>query len=162
MGPSALKFVPESVIDEVAEAIGASEDAQQQALHTLQSEQPQVLGFLFAENFELFTEAEREFMLFLVLTTYLALKRVNGAVPEASAEALSDAEESNWNRLQQVSSPRFHERLDVFFGDYPQEDLLAFLEDALSDDEDPYVTREGREAAFVSLKSIIDCWMQAG
>ena len=34
---------------------------------------------------------------------------------------------------------------------------LAFVEDALSDDEEELITKEGRESIFVTMKSIIDC-----
>ena len=37
-----------------------------------------------------------------------------------------------------------------------QEDLLAFVEDNLVEDEDSVVTKEGREPMFVALKSVID------
>ena len=47
--------------------------------------------------------------------------------------------------------------MDVFFENYQQEDLLAFVEDSLIDDEDEIVTKVGREPMFVALKSIIDC-----
>jgi len=46
--------------------------------------------------------------------------------------------------------------LDIFFKDYPQEDLLAFAEDALTEDDDSPVTAEGREPMMVFLKTAID------
>jgi hypothetical protein len=58
--------------------------------------------------------------------------------------------------LEPVKSKPFQHKADVFFKDYPQEDLLAFVEDALADDEDSEVTKEGREPMFVALKTIID------
>ena len=46
--------------------------------------------------------------------------------------------------------------MDVFFEDYAQEDMLAFVEDNLVEDEDSTITKEGREPIFVALKSVID------
>jgi hypothetical protein len=44
----------------------------------------------------------------------------------------------------------------VFFDGYPQEDLLAFLEDSLQQDEENPVTGVGAELIAVTAKSIID------
>ena len=51
---------------------------------------------------------------------------------------------------------------DFFFQDYPQEDLLAFVEDSLIDDEenDTPISNIGRNVIFVSMKSFIDCLHQ--
>jgi len=51
---------------------------------------------------------------------------------------------------------KFRERLDEFFEETKQEDLLAFIEDALLDDEESPVSKEGREPMFVTLKAVID------
>ncbi|HMN89044.1 MAG TPA: hypothetical protein PKE68_03425 [Saprospiraceae bacterium] len=51
-----------------------------------------------------------------------------------------------------------NDRLNVFFDQYLQEDLLAFIEEALADDDDdPIVTKEAREGMFVVLKTLTDC-----
>ena len=59
--------------------------------------------------------------------------------------------------LETVKSNNSRDRMTVFFDDSDQEDLLAFVEDALvEDDEDSVVTKEGREPIFVALKTVID------
>ena len=55
-----------------------------------------------------------------------------------------------------MTAKRFRDRMDIFFENYSQEDLLAFVEDNLVEDEDSLVTKEGREPMFVALKSVID------
>ncbi|MFK8104727.1 MAG: hypothetical protein AB8G15_19570, partial [Saprospiraceae bacterium] len=73
---------------------------------------------------------------------------------------LEEKEEDNWEKLENVPAGSFRDRLDVFFKDYPQEDLLAFAEDALveeEEDSDINLTKEGKELMFVALKTIIDC-----
>jgi broad specificity phosphatase PhoE len=89
---------------------------------------------------------------------------VHGRQPAVLLEALSEAEEKNWELLEASPAKRFRERLDVLFAHSAQEDLLAFLEDMLAepeDDEDadtePSLSREGREPMFVLLKSVVDC-----
>jgi hypothetical protein len=77
---------------------------------------------------------------------------------EIDSDELSVAEEKNWELLESITAKRFRDRLDVFFKDNKQTDLLAFVEDMLLDEEDELLTKEGREPMFVILKSIIDCF----
>lgn len=153
-----MQFVPEEIIDEVLDELGESTELPADALDRLREEQPVVLAYLFTENFNAFLRQEKEYLLYLLLVMWEATKRVNKQVPDVTEEALSQAEEANWNTLQEVSSKRFRDRLDVFFADTQQEDLLAFIEDSLLDEEDGFVSKEGREPMFVILKSILDCW----
>jgi hypothetical protein len=152
-----MTFIPETTIDKAAERLNEEEGAYETAVEDLRRQQPVLLSYLFSENFEAFTAREQEFLLYLALVIFRAAEQERGLLPAVTERQLSEVEEHNWGLLQGVSSSRFHERLDVFFQDSPQEDLLAFVEDALSDDSDDIVTKEGREAMFVSLKSIIDC-----
>lgn len=155
-----MKFVSEEIIDAVAEELDTAENAYESAVADMEERQPVLLAYLFTENFEAFSQPERDFTLYLLIVLWKSIERVNGRAPAIGEEELMEAEEKNWSLLQTVQANRFHERLDVFFTDYPQEDLLAFVEDALSDEEDEWVTKEGREAVFVTLKSIIDCWTE--
>lgn len=155
-----MQFISERTIDEVAEELGNSEAAFERTIREMEITQPALLAYLFSDNFSLFSKREREFLLFLIIVIYEAVKRGSGPPPPLDAERLSQTEEHNWALIQGVRGRKFHDRLDVFFQHHPQEDLLAFVEDALSDDEDGYVTREGREAIFVAVKSVIDSWRE--
>lgn len=153
-----LPFISEQAIDQAAEALNASEIAFERAIQSLEQQQPAVLGYIFSEDFEAFTQEEREYALYLLLVCWNALGADAVQMPAVTAEALVEAEERNWDLVQDL--PNSQDRLGVFFRDYPQEDLLAFLEDATSDDDDDeIVTKEGREALFIALKSILDCWI---
>ncbi|MFT5382917.1 MAG: hypothetical protein ACI81W_000313, partial [Saprospiraceae bacterium] len=67
-----------------------------------------------------------------------------------------------WEKLSENQSKGFRDKLDVFFENTSQEDLLAFVEDALvQDEEDDMISPEGREYVFITLKTIIDCLDQA-
>ncbi len=151
-----MEFVSEEIIDRVAENLGASDSSFEQAIEHLQYAQPALLAFFLSENFEVFTREERDYLLFLMLVIWQAVESVKPDLPQISEQDLSEAEERNWEMLQQVKSRRFRERLDVFFDGHPQEDLLAFIEDAVME-EDEMITSEGREPMFVSLKSVVDC-----
>lgn len=146
------------IIDEVTEELSASAKAVEKTLDMMNEQQPVLLAYLFSESFEVFTEQEREFILFLVCVIWKSIFRVFGPQEIVRETHLSAADDVNWGLINEVSSHRFRERLDVFFQQHPEEEeLLAFVEDAILDDDESPVTNEGREPIFVSLKSIIDC-----
>lgn len=154
-----MKIVTEDILDSVVERFDDSDAAYESAVEALEQEQPVLLGYLFSEEFEAFTQEEKEYVLLLSTIIWNSIKEANdGTLPQVTEKALVEAEEQNWAKLEGITTTHFHERMDVFFDNYAQEDLLAFVEDALADDEeDPMVTKEAREAIFVTLKTVIDC-----
>lgn len=152
-----MKIVTEDILDQIVERFDDSDAAYEQAVETMEREQPILLGYLFSEEFEAFTQDEKEYLLLLSTIIWTAVKEANSELPQVTEKAIADAEEQNWVKLEGVTAQRFHERVDPFFENYAQEDLLAFVEDALMDDEeDPIVSKEAREAMFVTLKTVID------
>ncbi len=152
-----MTFVPESVIDQTIDLLETTPGAYEKAIQDMEAEQPVLFAYFFSENFDLFTSQEREYLQYLALVIWQAARSVCGPRPAVNEEQISDAEDLNWERLESVRSHIFRERAGVFFENYRQEDLLAFVEDALLDDEeDAVVSKEGREALFVTLKSVID------
>lgn len=157
-----MAFVDENIIDEVIDQLELEEGAYEAAVREMEEAQPVLSAYFWSENFELFTDDERAYLQYLALIIWKAYIKVNGSSAKISEEQISEAEEQNWARLEEVKSPVFRERAGIFFEDYFQEDLLAFAEDALlDDDEDAIVTKEGREPLFVTLKTVIDL-MNAG
>jgi len=151
-------MVESYIIDEVTEELSASEKALEHTLEMMNQQQTVLLAYLFSENFEAFQESEREFILFLSSVIWKSVFRVWGSQDAVTELQIELAEEANWGLLQATSAKKFRERLTVFFKDSPEkEDLLAFVEDALLEDDDSPITEEGREPIFVSLKTIIDC-----
>lgn len=153
-----MKFISEEIIDRVAEAIGSSEAAFKDATIDLSMEQPNIAAYIFSDNFDLFTEAEKQYFLFLALVIFKSIKSEVEDLHRASANDLGKFEEKNWQLLNEVTSKQFRDRLNVFFENSSQEDLLAFVEDSLLEEEEGLVTKVGREPMFVALKSIIDSW----
>lgn len=152
-----MTFVKEEIIDLTAAELGSSEDFQLASLEEFRQEQPVFFEYFFSEDFEAFTKTEKEYALFLALVIFKAIKKVRTELPTVSEQFFLETEEANWEKLQNVTARRFKERMDVFFENYTQEDLLAFVEDSLIDDQDTEITKEGREPLFVFLKTIIDC-----
>lgn len=156
-----MKFIPEAIIDQVIEELNRSDEALEKADDLMADTQPDLVQFLTQEELDALTEEEQDYLLLLGLTIWEASRRVMGDLPVLSTEGIGQAEEANYARLENAQGKTFRERMDIFFEDYPQEDLLAFLEDALTDDEDDIVTHEGRETLFVTLKTVIDALHQA-
>lgn len=154
-----MRFITEAMIDQVAAQVNQSDEAYASATEAMQAAQPILFAYPFTENFEAFTEEERAYLLYLMVMIW---KTVDTYAEPAVADeqVLSELEETNWSVIHGNKGGTFRTRLDPFFEGYPQEDLLAFAEDALTQDEaeeGPIVSREGQEALFVTLKTIIDC-----
>lgn len=147
-------FISETIIDNVV--VTLEEADFEQEITDFTDDYPVLIEYWGAEDFSLLTQDERELMLYLLLVLTKSVEKAIGTLPDISDEALENAEERNWERLEKVTSKHSRDRMDVFFDNYPQEDLLAFVEDNLVEDEDSVVTKEGREPMFVALKSVID------
>ena len=160
-----MRFISEELIEQVAEQLDASEASYELAIDALREQQPVLLSYFFTDNFEVFTQQEREYLLYLLLVIWEACRRSAGPFRPIGEEQISEAEERNWLLLQDAAGSSFRQKADLLFEGYPQEDLLAFVEDALSETEageaDDLVSAEGREAMFISLKTAIDCLAQA-
>ncbi len=147
-------FISEEIIDNVVEALEKADFEREIADFT--EDYPVLIEYWGAEDFALLTQDEQELMLYILLVLVKSVEKAQGALPPLSSEALENEEEKNWERLETVTAKLFRDRMDVFFENYSQEDLLAFVEDNLVEDDDSIVTKEGREPMFVALKSVID------
>ena len=153
-----MEFVSEAIIEKIAESLNQDDSSFQDIVERLQKEQAPLFGYIFSENLSVLTQAEREFLLYLLLVILLSIEENSGTLNAIPKKTLEDAEEFNWSIMDSAPAGKFRDKLTPFFEDYTQEDLLAFVEDALMDSEDDLVTKEGREVVFVFLKSVIDCF----
>ncbi len=154
-----MDLITEDQIDAAAEQLAESEKILLQCLADLQERQPVVFAYLFSENLRALTQSERDYILYLLSVIWKTLQNLALFPPVVQEKQIAEAEEANWILIQSVRKKAFRDRLDVFFANSAQEDLLAFLEDALAEEEeDRTVSKEGREAVFITLKSIVDCW----
>ena len=150
-----MQFITESQIDETIAELEQGVEFYDKCLLEFAQQQPGITNYLVDEEFDSLTEDERELMLYLTLIIYRTIDKLTETMPEITMDQLEAAEDANWAVLENVKSFKFQERLDLFFKDTPQEDLLALIEDALSE-EDEMLTKEGREPIFVAIKSIVD------
>lgn len=158
-----MKFVSEEVIDKVVAALEANDNYETE-MESIRETQPTILAYLLSKNFEVLTMGEKEYLLYLTLVIVNASEHVNPGMPLVDQDALGEAEEDNYGLMNASKERRFRDKLTVFFEEYPQEDLLAFAEDAIvlddegdaGEEENFSVTKEGREPIFIALKSVID------
>ncbi len=151
-----MKFVSEKTIDAVINQLDGLSDTAYESRMTLFSErQPIVIAWLFGEQFELLTDDEKGYMQYLALIIHESFIKINPDVEMIPENEIGEAQERNFEILEAQNAPKFRDRMTAFFKDYPQEDLLAMIEDALLEDED-LLTKEGREPIFIALKTFVD------
>jgi hypothetical protein len=156
-----MQFVSEKIIDAVIEELENLPDEQYEArMEAFAEAQPVLTAYLFDdENFHLLTEEEQGYLQYLSLIAWQSNVKVNGTTEPVSEDAIGEAEEKNYEILEASTAKGFRDRLNPFFENTPQEDLLAFAEEALLEEEndpDALVTKEGREPIFIALKTLID------
>lgn len=152
-----MLFIDEKTIDLAIDAISDSDERYDAALASIESQQAELMAYLFAEDEATFNDEEKDFLLYLLLIIWESVRGKVENIAPVPASVISDVEEAIWEQLEGSVGKKFRERLDPFFEATKQEDLLAFIEDALLDDDDTPVTKEGREPMFVALKAVIDC-----
>ena len=151
-----MQAILESTIDQTLRKLDRSSENYQTTIAAFQAQQPVILAYLFSEEFGVLTSKEQEYLLYLALILWKSIVVVQPNLPEVTPSQLESAEEKNWTVYQNAKASNFRERLDVFFHNYQQEDLLAFVEDALILEEEDFLTKEGREPLFIALKTVID------
>ncbi len=154
-----MKFIPESVIDQTIEQLSVS-DSLDAAIKELADAQPFLVAYLSSETTAAFSNEEKDFLFFATSVIVGAIEAVESNPKLLSLDVLTEAEEQNFKILTETKGKEFRDRITPFFENYPQEDLLAFAEDALEEDDDNIITAEGREYLFVMLKTIIDTFHQ--
>lgn len=156
-----MQFVSEKIIDAtIAELDDLGDERYEHRMAAFAESQPVLTSYLFnEENFHLLTEEEQGFMHYLALIAWESIIKVNGPLETVSEEQIGEAEEKNYEVLENSTAKNFRDRLNPFFDGTPQEDLIAFVEEALMEEEnDPesLVTKDGREPIFIALKTLID------
>ena len=150
------KMVTEEIIEQVISKFESDQEAYVEALSDIMDGQPALLAFLSQESNDVLTEDEKDVLWYIILILITSTRKSDNQVGELSDVVLGNNEESNWEILQVQPKGTFRERVTIFFDEYEQEDLLAFVEDTLELDDDSPVTSVGREVIFVSAKAIID------
>ena len=149
-----MKKFLETDVEATFEWLETNDNQADQILRELDSRQPYLLGYLFSDSFETLSENEKELLVFATLVIYKCTQ--SEVQREISYQEIEEAEANNYTLLDEKLT--YKEQMDIFFNNYIQEDLLAFVEDFIDDDEgDEFaVTPESKLPLFLALKSIID------
>lgn len=156
-----MELIEQDIIEAAIEELSSSAEKQQELIEQFQEDQPMVFSYLFSESFDSFTEEEKDLLLFIGLVNWRSITKVYPDCPAVSETMINDAEEENWEMIEDMKHKSFQHKLDFFFEGYPQEDLLAVAEDLIIDDDDQFITQVAKEAIFVSAKTIIDAFTVA-
>lgn len=151
-----MKLVSEQIIDDLVDYYDSIPEMIVKKTVEYMAEYPVLLGFLEQESNHVLLDEEKDLQWYILIVCMSAIMECDIQIPEFSVEALTAAEENNWDILQQAGAGTWKDRLDPFFDDFPQEDLLAFVEDMVQDDEESPLTQIGKEVIFISVKSILD------
>jgi len=156
---SKFPMITEADIDALHDEMARQQGLDEKLLSRFANQQPHITGWLLGEDFSLLTEEEQDYLFFIAMCIYEVCSRKHGNREEVDGDTIREAEEANWALLESSIAKTFRDRMDVFFDATEQEDLLAFIEDSLTEDDeeqDTIVTKIGREPMFVALKSIVD------
>ena len=148
-------------IDQAIEKESAHDQNSLEILDHLAEDQPALAAYLAQDNFQLLTADEHDYLIFLTTVIYRLYSERYPELPLIDEELLDECEEINWEKMSSVSEKKFSRRIDTFFENFAEEDLLAFVEDALEDDDMSVVSKEGREPMFIALKTLIDAFEKA-
>jgi hypothetical protein len=151
------KQITQETIEAIMLRLQTTPDLFSSLLDGLEREQPAIINWIFSESFDILNQEEKQYFLFLSLVIIVAISEELDAEDAIDPKRIELAEEKNWEVFTSQSSKEFREKINVFFDAYPQEDLLAFVEDALElEQEDQVVSTIGRPPMFMALKTIID------
>ncbi len=138
------------------------ESAVEAAMLEFVTEQPTFTQYLRTDTFELLTEGERDYLQYLSLVVYGAVRSEHASLPSLDGETIEEWEEKVWAWLEPTVGKPMAQRLDVVFEAIDQEELLAFAEDSLVDpdrgeDEDAelFGTGASRELGMVGLVVLV-------
>ena len=156
-------MITEATIDKVLEKFESQAVDYEEAVREFANKQPALFSYLIGDNEGVFSQDEEDFLLYLALAIYKSVEEEKSEeMPVIGEEEISEAEEANWTLMESSKATDFNKRLDVFYEKSPEEDLMAFVEDAITgeaeneDGETFTMTAEGREPMFVALKTVID------
>lgn len=156
-----MKFVSEDIIEQVIADTENSEVLSEVEQRWL-SDYPAITSYFQQDSFSLLTESEVAYLKYIIGVVFLSWEKANGSInPSINPKRIEEIEEANWQKLHGAKAKTFRERLDAFFDGYPQEDLLAFVEDSLQEDEDQLVTGAARDIVFICASTLLDTIISA-
>jgi hypothetical protein len=149
-------MISEEAIDRQIERLISDQD-RIQIISDFAEWEPDIAAYLASPHFDILTDLEKDYFLFVALVIWKVFESP-GRSKLIHLEDLFSHEEKNWTLMDDSGSDK--NQFDVFFRDYPETEILAFIEDSVQPEgEDAVVTLEGQLHMFVGLKSIADAFL---
>lgn len=140
-------MIEEKYIQEYLDALAEAEPSKS-------SLNEELLIYLESEMFSSLSTSEKNTLIFCCEVIQESYKLKHHELPPFSFDTFSEYEEINWTLREEKDS--WEETKNEFFKDFNEEDLLAFVEDILVDDEDNDLSMISKEFIFITCKSYID------
>ncbi len=148
--------VTEQHIERILRSLERSSEMVDEAVEKSLNKYPPISHYLLQVDQDILTALEFHQLLVGAAVIMTAFEQVlEREISDDILDALSEKEDFNWKAMLSQKGT-FHQKLDIFFDGYPEEDLLAFIEDSLYEDEDDDMTPVGREVIFIKLKTLVD------
>jgi len=147
-----MKFIKEEIIDQIIDDV--EKKSPESYVQELSEDQPFLVQFIATENFKLLRDGEYDTLIFLLSIIWKSVH--NEGVEIIEAKSIEEMDEKNWSVVNELGNKNFAKVLDHYFNDYPQEDLLAFVEDTLAGEESE-ISQVGKELLLITCKTFIDC-----
>ena len=148
-------MIKESTIESIVELL-ESEDLENE-VSKMGEAQPALISFLMQESYEVLKEDEKEYLFYIFLVIYRAFTK-SQSIGIIDGQIIQEMEEQNWEMWESVQSRSIRDRNTLFFRNYEEEDLLAFVEDMVLDDEEEQLSKVAQEIGMIAGKTLIDCF----
>ena len=147
-------MISEKTIEKVA--MNLEHSSFEGEMQNLKDAYPVIHAYLLNDQLEHLSEEEYQLLLFGALVILHSFEQEKEIGPEILPSQLEDMESANWAAFDNSKPTGFREKLDSFFNDTEEEELLAFIEDLVADDEEMPISSAAKEVIFISLKSLVD------
>lgn len=146
----ALEFVNQQLSDEASS---------ETLMGQMSEQQPLMLAYLMSGDEEAMEEEEMEYLLYLGTVIWKAFDLAHTGLAEVTEPQLEEIEDKNAELFSTTGDDTddLMAAAENMMEGYSQPELLAFVSDALMDDEEG-ISEEAMGEAFFVLKTVIDCF----
>jgi len=148
--------IKEQNINAVLDMIEEDDFDMEAAMKKIDNTLPTTLSYILSDNFSLLTDEESDYLEYLVVTILITLLNNIETIEDKSEDEIDAIEEKIWAKMESNKSKNFNDQVNIFFEDTQEEDLMAFIEDGLTPEENDFVSPAGRELMFVGLTTLVE------
>lgn len=141
-------MITEALIEQILQEIESEEFEDNFA-----TAQAEYWHYLNSESFKGLSTPEHQLSHFISSVIFHTVAASEAELPDFEIDSFQNLEEQNW--AERESHKNWAAAKDAFFDNYKEEDLLAFVEDMLADEEGE-LTDLAKEVIFITAKSYVD------